>query len=322
MKVIRVHRYGGPEALTFEEVADPTPGPREAVVRVEAAGVNFIDVYHRTGLYKTVLPLALGTEGAGVVTAIGDSVTEVCVGERVAWTNAPGGYAEQANIPADRLVSLPEGVSTRLAAAVLLQGMTAHYLACDTYPLAADDVCVVHAAAGGVGLLLTQIAKRRGARVIATVSNSEKAALAREAGADEVVLYTETDFQAEVRRLTHGRGAQVVYDSVGLSTWEQSLRSLAPRGMLVLYGQSSGSVPPIDPHLLAQNGSLFLTRASLFHYIATRESLLARSGEVLRWVQDGSLRVRVGLELPLAEAAEAHRRLEARATTGKILLLP
>ncbi|HEX6903366.1 MAG TPA: quinone oxidoreductase [Thermoanaerobaculia bacterium] len=323
MKAIRVHEPGGPEAMTYEDVADPEPGEGEAVVRIEAAGVNFIDVYFREGVYKSPsLPFTLGQEGAGVVAAVGPGVDGIAVGDRVAYTGVRGSYAEKAAVPADRLVRLPDGVSTRQGAAAMLQGMTAHYLACSTYPLQAGDVCLVHAAAGGVGQLLCQIAKIRGARVIGTTSTREKARIAREAGADEVILYTEQDFAAETRRLTGGQGVRVVYDGVGRTTFEASLDSLAPRGMMVLFGQSSGAVEPFAPQLLNAKGSLYLTRPSLHHYIHDREELAWRARDVLGWIAEGKLRLSVGLELPLAEAAEAHRALEGRRTTGKVLLIP
>lgn len=323
MKAIRVHAPGGPEVLRFEDVPAPVPTEGQAVVRIEAVGVNFIDVYHRTGLYKVPsLPFTLGQEAAGTVEAVGPSVTGIAVGDRVAYTGVMGSYAEKAAVAADRLVRLPEGLSARDGAAAMLQGMTAHYLACSTYPLQAGDACLVHAGAGGVGLLLIQIAKLRGARVFATTSTEEKARLAREAGADEVILYTEQDFAAEVRRLTDGRGVQVVYDSVGRTTFDKSLDSLARRGMMVLFGQSSGPVPPFDPSVLNAKGSVYLTRPSLFHYIAEKEELVSRAGAVLGWIRDGRLKLRIGLELPLSEAASAHRALEGRTTTGKVLLLP
>ena len=322
MKAIRVHGVGGPEVLRYEEIPVPAPGPGQALVRVEAAGLNFIDVYERTGLYQVELPRTLGVEAAGVVTAVGPEVTSLAPGDRVAYTGVAGADAEYAAVPADRLVPLPPGVSTRQAAAVLLQGMTAHYLASSTYALRAGDTCLVHAAAGGLGLLLCQIAKRRGARVIGTVSTEAKAALARAAGADDVILYTKQDFELEVKRLTGGAGLQVVYDSVGKTTFLNGLNCLARRGMMVLCGQSSGPVEPIDPQLLHRKGSLFLTRPTLFHYIASREELLARARDVLGWVADGTLTVRIDREYPLAEAAAAHRALEARQTTGKVLLIP
>jgi len=323
MKAIRVHAPGGPEVLRFEDIPDPVPAEGQALVRIEAVGVNFIDVYHRTGLYKVPsLPFTLGQEAAGTVEAVGPGVSGVAVGDRVAYTAVMGSYAEKAAVPADRLVKLPEGLTARDGAAAMLQGMTAHYLACSTYPLKPGDVCLVHAGAGGVGLLLIQIAKLRGARVFSTTSTEEKAALAREAGADEVILYTEQDFAAEARRLTDGRGVQVVYDGVGRATFDRSLDSLARRGMMVLFGQASGPVPPLDPTVLNAKGSVYLTRPSLFHYIAEREELAARAGDVLGWIQEGRLKLRIGLELPLGEAAEAHHALEGRTTTGKVLLLP
>jgi NADPH2:quinone reductase len=323
MKAVRVHTPGGPEVLRYEDAPDPTPAPGHAVVRMEAAGVNFIDVYHRTGLYKVPMPMTLGREGAGTVLAVGDGVRELSPGDRVAWVGAFGGYAEKASVPADQLVRVPDGVTTRQAAAVMLQGMTAHYLAISTYPLKPGDACLVHAGAGGVGLLLTQIAKMRGARVLTTVSTAEKAELSREAGADVVIDYTKQDFEAEAKKETGGRGLQVVYDSVGKTTFEKSLASLAPRGMVALFGQSSGPVGPFDPQVLAQRGSLYLTRPSLFGgYLADRAELLSRAGDVLGWVRDGRLKVRIGLELPQAQAAEAHRALEGRRTSGKVLLVP
>ena len=322
MKAIRVHSPGGPEALRFEDVPDPEPSIGEAVVRIEAAGVNFIDVYHRTGLYKAPLPVTLGQEAAGVVEAVGPAVTDLRPGDRVAWAAVFGGYAEKAAVPAERLVKLPDGVGARQGAAAMLQGMTAHYLATSTYPLKPGDVCLVHAAAGGVGQLLCQIAKMRGARVLGTVSTAEKAALARAAGADATIDYTTADFSAEARRETDGRGVQVVYDSVGRSTFEKGLASLALRGTMVLFGQSSGPVGPFDPQVLNQKGSLFLTRPTLAHYVASREDLTRRAGEILGWVKEGKLRLRIQHEFPLRDAAEAHRALEGRKTTGKILLIP
>jgi len=322
MKAIRVQSPGGPEALRYEDVPQPSPAAGQVLVKVEAVGVNYIDVYQRTGLYKVATPFTLGQEAAGVVTAVGPGVTDPKVGDRVAYTSILGAYAEYAVVPADRVVVLPDGVTARQAAAAMLQGMTAHYLACTTYPLKAGDTCLVHAAAGGVGLLLCQIASRRGARAIGTVSTREKAALAREAGARDVILYTEQDFEAEVKRLTNGLGLQVVYDSVGKTTFEKGLNCLTPRGMMVLYGQSSGPIGSFDPQVLSQKGSLFLTRPTLAHYITTRAELVARAGEVLSWVKSGTLKVRIEHEFSLAETAEAHRALEARKTTGKLLLIP
>jgi NADPH2:quinone reductase len=322
MKAIRVHRQGGPEVLNLEELPDPIPAPGHAVVRLEACGINFIDVYHRTGLYAQSLPFTPGLEGAGTVVAVGLGVTDVRPGDRVAWTDVPGSYAELVAAPADRLVAIPAGVSTADATALMLQGITAHYLACSTYPLRSGQTCLIHAAAGGVGLLLCQIASRRGARVIATVSTEAKAALAREAGATDVIRYTEQDFAAETRRLTGGAGVEVVYDSVGRTTFQAGLGVLVPRGMMVLYGQSSGPVAPFDPGQLAARGSLYLTRPKLGDHVRGREELLFRVGELLSWAAEGWLKVRIGATWPLAEAARAHQSLEGRATTGKLLLLP
>jgi len=322
VKAIRVASTGGPEVLRLEDLPVPVAGAGQVLVKIAAAGVNFIDVYQRTGQYRVPLPFTPGQEAAGTVTAVGAGVTDVKAGARVAYAAVPGAYAEYAGVPADRVVPLPDGVDAKLSAAAILQGMTAHYLATTVYPLRSGDTCVVHAAAGGAGLLLCQIAKMRGARVIGTVSTPEKAALARAAGADDVIFYTEQDFEVEVKRLTGGQGVQVVYDSVGRTTFDKGLNVLAPRGMMVLFGQSSGAVAPLDPQVLNQKGSLVLTRPTLHHFIATRAELLARAGDVLGWVRSGRLKVRIGLELPLAQAAEAHRRLEARGTTGKVLLLP
>jgi len=322
MKAIRVHAPGGPDALRYEDVPRPTPGPGQVLVKIEAAGVNFIDVYQRTGLYKVPLPFTLGQEAAGSVAAVGPGVKEPKVGDRVAYTSILGAYAEYAVVPAERVVVLPDGVSTKQGAAAMLQGMTAHYLATSTYPLESGNACLVHAAAGGVGLLLCQVAKLRGARVLGTVSTREKAALARAAGAAEVILYTEQDFEAEAKRLTNGAGLQVIYDSVGKTTFEKGLSCLAPRGMMVLFGQSSGPVGPFDPQVLSQKGSLFLTRPTLAHYILTRPELVARAGEVLGWIKSGKLKLRIDREVPLAQVAEAHRLLEGRKTTGKVLLIP
>jgi NADPH2:quinone reductase len=322
VQAIRVYRTGGPEVLRYEQVEQPVPGPGQALVHIHAAGLNFIEVYQRTGLYKVGLPFTPGSEGGGRVVEVGPGVTGVKVGDQVASQSFTGSYAEFSLARADRLVVLPAGVSPRLAAAVMLQGMTAHYLACSTFPLTSAHTCLVHAAAGGVGLLLCQIAHQRGARVLGTVSTEAKAVLARAAGADEVILYTEHDFEIETRRLTGGSGVNVVYDSVGQTTFTRSLGCLAPRGMLVLYGQSSGPVAPVDPQLLSQKGSLFLTRPTPGHYAASRAELVERSAAVLGWVADGSLKVRIGREFPLSAAAEAHVELEARRTTGKVLLIP
>ena len=322
MQAIRVHQVGGPEVLRYESVERPSPGPGQVLVRLEAVGVNFIEVYQRTGLYKVQPPFIPGSEAAGIVVEVGPGVTSVREGDRVASQSFAGSYAEFSLAPAERLVKLPDEVSIRLGAALMLQGMTAHYLACSTFPLHSGHVCLVHAAAGGVGLLLCQIARRRGARVFGTVSTEAKARLAREAGAQEVILYTQQDFQIETMRLTGQRGVDVVYDSVGQTTFAKGLDCLAPRGMMVLYGQSSGPVRAIDPQILNQKGSLFLTRPSVGAYVATRAELVDRASAVLGWVAEGSLKVRVGHEFPLAAAAEAHGELEGRKTTGKVLLIP
>jgi NADPH:quinone reductase len=322
MKAVVVHQCGSPEVLTIEDAARPVPRAGEALVRLGAIGLNFIDVYHRIGLYPLPMPFIPGMEGAGTVEAVGPDVTEVSVGDRVAYAMQIGAYAEFAAVPAWKLVRIPEGVDERSAAALMLQGMTAHYLTTSVYPLKAGETALVHAAAGGAGLLLVQLAKRLGARVIGTVGTPAKAELARNAGADDVIIYTESDFELETRRLTDGRGVQVVYDSVGRDTFLKSINCLSPRGMLALYGQSSGPVAPFDPALLAQKGSLFLTRPSLAHYAATREELLWRAGELLTLVESGKLNLRIGNTFPLTEAAEAHRQIEGRATTGKVLLIP
>ncbi|HEV7991729.1 MAG TPA: quinone oxidoreductase [Gemmatimonadaceae bacterium] len=322
MKAIRVHETGGPEVLRLETVDDPLPGPGEVLVRLEAIGVNFIEIYQRIGLYKRKLPFTPGSEGAGTIAAVGPGVSEVRVGDRVASHDFRGAYAELAIASADRVVALPDHLSARDGAAAMLQGMTAHYLATSVHALQPGEFCLVHAAAGGVGLLLCQIARRRNAVVIGTVSTPEKAQLARAAGADEVILYTQQDFVAEVARITNGAKVRVVYDSVGATTFAKSLDCLAPRGLLALFGQSSGPVPPMDPNILNSKGSLFLTRPTLGHYVATRDELVWRAGEVLGWVEDGSLSLRVDREVPLALAVEAHRALEGRRTTGKVLLVP
>jgi NADPH2:quinone reductase len=321
MKAIRFEATGGPEVLRLVDVPSPEAGPGQVLIRVEAAGLNFIDVYQRTGLYAVPLPRTPGLEGAGVVLSLGPGVDGLSVGDRVAWSSTPGSYAEEVVVPADVLVKVPPAVESRIAAALMLQGMTAHYLVETVYPLKPGSACLVHAAAGGVGLLLVQMAKLKGARVYATVSTEEKAALARGAGADSVILYTREDFAAEVKRLTDGRGVDVVYDSVGVSTFERGLECLAPLGMMALFGQSSGVVPPFSPSLLAR-ASLFLTRPTLFHYIADRSTLEWRAGDVLGQAASGQLSVRIGATYPLAEAAEAHRALEGRRTTGKVLLIP
>ena len=322
MKAIRVHAPGSPEVMKFEDVPEPQPKAGEAIVKVDAAGLNYIDVYQRSGLYKLDMPLTLGLEAGGTVTAVGQGVTDVKAGDKVAYTGVPGAYAEYAAVPAARLVVLPKGITTKQGGAMMLQGMTAHYLACSTYPLKSGDTCLVHAAAGGVGLILCQIAKMRGARVIGTVSTQEKAKLAREAGADDVILYTSQDFEAEVRRITGGKGCQVVYDSVGKTTFDKGFNCLAPRGMMVLYGASSGPIGPFDPQILNAKGSVFLTRPSLVHHVATREELVQRATDLANWIAAGKLRLRMEFEFPLKDAAEAHRALEGRKTTGKVLLIP
>ncbi len=308
--------------MEVAELPVPQPKANEAVVKLAASGVNFIDVYFREGRYKVPLPFVLGQEGAGVVTAVGAEAKLVKVGDRVAWTGLQGAYAEYAAVPADRLVPIPQGVSDHQAAAAMLQGMTAHYLSHDTYPLKKGETALVHAAAGGVGLLLVQMAHNIGARVIATVSTDEKAKLARGAGADEVILYTQADFEVETKRMTGGKGVDVVYDSVGKTTFEKGLNILRPRGMMVLFGGSSGAVPPFDLVALSQKGSLYVTRPTLAHYIATRQELVARSGAVFGMMAAGKLKLRIEHTYPLAEAQRAHRDLEGRKTTGKLLLIP
>ena len=322
MKAVQVREQGGPEVLRLEDLQDPMPGEGQARVKLASVGVNYVDIYQRMGNYKMDLPFVPGSEAAGVVTAVGPGVTEPQVGERVAYAGVLGAYAEQAVVPAWRLVKVPESLDFRKAAAIMLQGMTAHYLAYSTYPLKPGDTCLVHAAAGGMGLLLTQIAKRLGARVIGTVSTRKKAEAARSVGCDDVILYTEEDFENQVKRLTDGQRVQVVYDGVGKTTFDQSLNCLAPRGYMVLYGQASGSVPPFDPQILNRKGSLFLTRPSLVHYTASREELLRRAEDVLNWTASGEMVVHIDKELPLDQAAEAHRQLETRQNIGKVLLRP
>jgi len=322
MKAIQVTQPGGPEVMQLADLPVPQPKPNEAVVKIAAVGVNFIDVYNREGRYKVALPFVLGQEAAGVVSAVGSEVRNVAVGDRVAYTGVMGSYAEYAAVPADRLVKIPEGVGDREAAATMLQGMTAHYLSHDTFPLKKGDTALIHAAAGGVGLLLVQMAHNIGARVIGTVSTEEKAKLAREAGADEIIFYTKSDFEVETKRLTGGRGVDVVYDSVGKTTFEKGLNVLRPRGMMVVYGGSSGAVPPFDPITLTGKGSLFLTRPSLTHYIITRQELEQRSAAVFGMIRQGKLKLRIEHIYPLAEAQQAHRDLEGRRTTGKLLLIP
>ncbi len=322
MKAIVVEQYGSDEVLQYKEIETPTPNAGEALVKIGAIGLNFIDVYHRTGLYPLPLPFTLGLEAAGTVIEVGEGVADLAAGDRVAYASNIGSYAEYATAPVERLIKLPENIDEQSAAAAMLQGMTAHYLVTSTYALKSGEAALVHAAAGGVGLLLIQMAKRIGARVIGTVSTQAKAELAREAGADEIILYTEQDFEQEMKRITEGKGVQVVYDSVGKTTFLKSLKCLAPRGMLALFGQSSGPVEPFNPALLAQQGSVFLSRPSLVHYTATREELAWRAGDVLNWVASGELKLRIEKTFPLAQAAEAHRQLEGRKTTGKVLLIP
>jgi NADPH:quinone reductase len=322
MKAIQIKQTGGPEVLQVAELPVPQPKPNEAVVKIAASGVNFIDTYQREGRYKVPLPFVLGQEGAGTVTAIGSEVKSLKPGDRVAWASILGSYAEYAAVPAERLVPVPDGVSDQQAASAMLQGMTAEYLIYSTFPLKRGQTALVHAAAGGVGQLLVQMAHDIGARVIATVSTDEKAALARQAGADEVILYTKVDFEVETKRLTDGHGVDVVYDGVGKTTFEKGLNVLRPRGMMVLFGGSSGAVPPFDVMQLSQKGSLYLTRPTLFQYIATTEELRERSSAVFKMIVEGRLKLRIEHIYPLGEAATAHRELESRKTTGKLLLIP
>jgi NADPH:quinone reductase len=320
VKRIVVHEHGGPETLTLEDGPIPEPGPKEALVANSVSGVNFIDVYYRTGLYPTERPTAIGSEGAGTVERVGSEVTEVKPGDRVVYAMTRGSYAEYAVVPAALLAPIPDDVTFEAAAAVMLQGTTAHYLTRSTFPLDNTHTCLVHAAAGGLGTLLVQMAKGRGARVIGTVSTEEKARVVRNLGADETILYTQQDFETEVKRLTNGRGVDVVYDSVGRTTFEKGLNVLRPRGLMALVGQSSGPVSPVDPATLNQRGSLFMTRPSLAHHLASREELLWRIGDVMSLVKSGRLAIHISATYPLADAARAHRDLESRATTGKLLL--
>jgi NADPH:quinone reductase len=322
MKAIQVQKTGGPEVLTLLDVPSPKPGPEEALINVKAIGVNFIDVYFREGRYPAQLPFIDGQEAAGVVTEVGPGVTTLKPGDRVAYSGRLGSYAEYAVVAADRLVKIPDQLDFRQAAAAMLQGMTAHYLVYSCYPLKRGETALIHAAAGGVGLLAVQMAKMVGARVIGTAGTPDKAKLAHEAGADDVILYREQDFQAETKRLTDGKGVHVIYDGVGKDTFDKDLEVLRPRGYLVLFGGSSGAVPPFDLIKLSQKGSLFITRPTLGHYIATREELEWRANEVLRWIASGQLKLRIEHTYPLGEAAQAHRDLEARKTTGKLILLP
>ena len=321
MKAVQINEFGGPEAMRYQEVADPTPGPGEAVVAIEAAGVNYTDVYSRAGINPgPPLPRTIGVEGAGTVAAVGEGVTEVAVGDAVVYCSVNGSYAEQALTPAWRLIRRPAGMDAKAAAAAMLQGMTAHYLCHATYAVQPGDRVIVHAGAGGMGLILTQMIKRLGGFVFTTVSTEEKAELSRQAGADEVILYTQQDFAAVVKESTNGEGVRVVYDGVGKTTFQQSVSCLGRRGVMALYGAASGNPDPVDPRILSA-GSLYLTRPGLGDYTVNRAELEQRAGDVLGWVASGELRLHIGQELPLSEAAEAHRRLESRATTGKVLLL-
>lgn len=322
MKAIRFHDVGGPDVLKLEEIETPSPAAGQVRVKLHAIGLNFIDTYHRTGLYKLPLPAIPGREGAGVVDAVGENVSDFRVGDRVAYALDAPSYAEYTVVSTARLVRIPDDVSFEDAAAVLLQGLTAHYLVFSTYPLKQDEWCLIHAAAGGAGQLTVQVAKIAGARVIGTVSTEEKARIAREAGCDEVILYTKTDFVTEVKRITNNKGVPVVYDSVGKDTYEGSMNSLSPRGYLVLWGNASGAVPPIDPLVLMNKGSLYVTRPTLGHYIATRKELDWRARDLFQWLANGKLRVRIDRTFALADAADAHRYMESRASMGKILLRP
>lgn len=322
MKVIRVAEFGSPDVLEYQEADRPEPGPDEILVEIEAAGVNFIDIYHRTGQYPTGLPLRLGTEAAGKVAAVGMDVSGFERGDQVAYAMKMGSYAEYATVPAGRAVLVPEGIDLRQAAAVMLQGMTAHYLSHSTYPLEQHEVALIHAAAGGVGSLLVQMAKLRGAHVIGTTSTEEKARAAGELGADEMILYTEADFEEEVDRITAGQGVDVVYDGVGKTTFRKGLNCLRRRGTMALFGQASGPVEPIDPQALKQKGSLYLTRPSLSHYVATREELEQRATDLFEWIESGQVTVRIDRTFALRDAADAHRYIEARNTHGKLLLIP
>ncbi len=322
MKAIQVAQVGGPEVLKLVELPPPTPKPNEAVIQIKASGVNFIDVYFREGRYPAPPPFINGQEGAGVVTETGAAVTSVKTGDRVAYTGVLGSYAEFAAVPAERLVKIPDGLEFNDAAAAMLQGMTAHYLSHSSYPLKRGETALIHAAAGGVGLLLVQMSKHLGARVIGTAGSQEKAELARAAGADEVIIYTTHDFEAETKRLTHGKGVDVVYDGVGKTTFEKDFNVLRPRGYLVLFGGASGAVPPFDLMQLTKHGSLFITRPSLAHYIATREELEQRADDVLQMIANGDLRLCLHKAYPLADAQQAHRDLEGRKTSGKLLLIP
>lgn len=322
MKVIQIHEFGGPEVLQYLDIPVPAPGKGAVLVQAAASGVNFIDTYHREGLYKNPLPLVIGQEGAGTITAVGEEVSDFAAGDHVAWKDQFGSYGEQVLVPTSKLVRVPAGVSSEQAAAIMLQGMTAHYLSHSSYPLEPGSTCLIHAGAGGVGLLLIQMAKMLGARVLTTAGSEEKAALAREAGADEVVLYRQDDFVAAAKQFTDGKGLDVVYDGVGKDTFEQGLQTLRPRGYMVLFGQASGPVPPFDPQILNQRGSLFLTRPSLGFYTLTPEELRWRADDIFGWLASGKLKLRIGATYPLADAAQAQIDLQARKTTGKVLLIP
>ena len=322
MKAMRVSDYGGPDAMKLEELETPVPGEDQVLVKLEAIGLNFIDTYQRSGLYKVPLPFTPGNEGAGVIEAVGAGVSGLAVGDKVAYSNVLGSYAEYQLVPAGRAVKIPDGLDSKKAAAVLLQGMTAHYLCTDTYPLKKGDACLIHAGAGGVGLLLIQMCKMIGAEVFTTVSTEEKAELARGAGADHVILYTKSDFEEEVKKILGDRKLDVVYDSVAKDTFEKGLNLLRPRGVMALYGASSGPVPPFDVQSLNPKGSLYVTRPSLIHYVTERSELERRATDCFNWMKDGKLDVRIGAEFSLADSAEAHRALEGRKTTGKVLIIP
>lgn len=322
MKAIQISETGGPEVLRYEEIPTPEPKADEVLVRIQAIGLNFVDIYKRTGKYALDLPATLGEEAAGVIEAAGAGVSEVKPGDRIAYANQTGSYAEFAIVPTDKLIPVPDEIDIRIAAAAMLQGMTAHYLSCSTFPIHEGHTALIHAAAGGVGHLLTQLVKNFGGRVIGTVSTEEKAQLALDAGADEVILYTQQDFETETLQWTAGKGVDVVYDSVGKTTFEKSMNCLKPRGYLVLYGQASGPVSPIDPQILNRKGSIFLTRPSLVHYIDDPLELIQRSRDLFKWIHEGSLKVKIDQTFPLSEAAEAHRYMEARKSKGKVLLIP
>ena len=322
MQATVISNTGGPEELVLTEVEDPRPGPEDILVNVEAAGVNFIDIYNRSGFYKLAMPFIPGLEGAGTIVEVGANVEGFETGNPVGWADVNGSYAQRISVPSSRAVPLPESVDSRTAAAVLLQGLTAHFLATDTFPLAAGDRCLIHAGAGGVGLLLTQIARMRGAEVLTTVGSEEKAGLSRAAGASHVILYTDSDFKTAVESLVGPNAIDVVYDGVGAATFVQGLDLIRPRGMMVTFGNASGPPPEISPLILAAKGSIYLTRPTMRHYLADRSELLRRSSDLFQWIGDGELEVRIGAEFPLSDAAEAHRALEGRATTGKVILLP